>query len=147
MNKREVVKLAIEGKKVPYVPWHCGFTVEAADKLQKHFGQEDLDAVLNNHFVKLGSDIGFFTALGNDRFQDVFGVVWDRSVDKDIGNVKGCLLAEPALEGYEFPNPLDDRFLKVFRRRYPDTAIVSGFLRLDFPFMSGHGRFVGCKTC
>jgi uroporphyrinogen decarboxylase len=112
MDKREVVKLAIEGRKVPYVPWHCGFTVEAAEKLQNYFSQEDLDTVLGNHFVKLGSDIGFFTSLGNDRFQDVFGVVWDRSVDKDIGVVEGCLLPEPTLEGYEFPNPLDSRCFK-----------------------------------
>jgi uroporphyrinogen decarboxylase len=112
MDKREVVKLAIEGKEVPYVPWHCGFTAEAADKLQKHFGRQDLDQVLDNHFVKLGSDIGFFTALGDDRFQDVFGVVWDRTVDKDIGNVEEPLLPEPTLERYEFPNPLDERFFK-----------------------------------
>ncbi|MHC4315610.1 MAG: hypothetical protein ACYSW3_24460 [Planctomycetota bacterium] len=112
MNKREVVKLAIEGKEVPYVPWHCGFTVEAADKLKMHFGRQDLDQVLDNHFVKLGSDIGFFTALGNDRFQDVFGVAWDRTVDKDIGNVEEPLLPEPTLERYEFPNPLDERFFE-----------------------------------
>jgi len=127
MNKREVVKRAIEGKRVPYVPWHCGFTVEAADKLQKHFGREDLDAVLDNHFVKLGSDIGFFTALGNDRFRDVFGVVWDRRVDKDIGNVEGPLLPEPTLEGYEFPNPLDRLFFENIPEkisRYKDCLRV-----------------------
>ena len=112
MDKREVVRLAIEGRKVPYLPWHCGFTVEAAEKLRKHFGGEDLDRLLDNHFVKLGSDIGFFTALGNDRFRDVFGVVWDRSVDKDIGIVEGCLLPEPTLEGYEFPDPLAPRFFE-----------------------------------
>ncbi len=69
MDKRQVVKLAIEGRKIPYVPWHCGFTVEAADKLRKHFGREDLERVLDNHFVKLGADIGFFTDLGKDRMK------------------------------------------------------------------------------
>jgi len=112
MNKRQVVKLAIESHKVPYVPWHCGFTVEAADKLRKHFGREDLDLVLDNHFVKLGSDIGFFTDLGRDRLRDAFGVVWDRSVDKDIGIVEGCILPEPTLQRYEFPDPLDQRFFQ-----------------------------------
>ena len=112
MDKREVVKLAIEGRSVPYVPWQCGFTVEAAEKLRDHFGRDDLDRVLDNHFVKLGSDIGFFTALGGDRFRDFFGVVWDRSIDKDIGNVVGCVLSEPTLEGYEFPDPLDKRFFE-----------------------------------
>ena len=110
MNKRQVVRLAVEGRKVPYVPWHCTFTVEAAEKLQKHFSNDDLEHVLDNHFVKLGRDIGFFTDLGNDRFRDVFGVVWDRSVDKDIGVVEGCVLPEPTLRGYDFPDPLSSLF-------------------------------------
>ncbi len=110
MNKRQVVRLAIEGRRVPYVPWHCTFTVEAAEKLRKHFGQDDLEQVLDNHFVKLGRDIGFFDDLGNDRFRDVFGVVWDRSVDKDIGVVEGCVLPEPTLRGYDFPDPLNSHF-------------------------------------
>lgn len=108
MDKRDVVKLAIEGRAVPYVPWHCGFTVPATEKLREHFGKDDIDAVIDNHFVKLGSDIGFFTQLDNNRFRDYFGVVWDRSVDKDIGVVEGCLLEEPTLAGYEFPDPTAD---------------------------------------
>jgi uroporphyrinogen decarboxylase len=71
---------------------------------------DDLDEVLGNHILQLGSDIGFFDELGDNLFRDVFGVVWDRSIDKDIGDVKGCLLAEPTLDGYEFPDPLDPRF-------------------------------------
>ena len=110
MNKGDVVKMAIEGRPVPYVPRHCGFTLEAAQKLREHFGEDDLELVLDNHFVKLGSDIGYFEDLGNDRFRDVFGVVWDRSVDKDIGIVEEHQLAEPTLAGYEFPDPLDRRF-------------------------------------
>jgi uroporphyrinogen decarboxylase len=116
MNKRDVVRLAIENKPVPYVPWHCTFTVEAVEKLRGHFGPCDLEKVLDNHFVKLGSDIGFFKDLGNDRVQDVFGVIWDRTVDKDIGIVEGCLLPEPTLKGYEFPDPLDRRFFEGIDR-------------------------------
>jgi len=110
MDKRDVVRMAVEGREVPYVPWHCGFTMEAAAKLSEHFGGEDLDLAVDNHFVKLGSDIGFFDDLGDNRFRDVFGVVWNRSVDKDIGIVEEYQLAEPSLAGYEFPDPLDRRF-------------------------------------
>jgi len=127
MDKRDVVKLAVEGRAVPYVPWHCGFTVEAAEKLRGHFGQEDLERVLDNHFVKLGSDIGFFDDLGEERLRDVFGVVWDRSVDKDIGIVVGCILPEPTLKGYEFPDPLDRRFFENIPEelsRYADCLRV-----------------------
>ena len=122
MNKREVVRIAFEGNKVPYVPWSCDFTVEAADKLRKHFGQDDLARVLDNHFVSLGDDIGFFTELDNNRFQDVFGVVWDRSIDKDIGNVEGSVLPEPTLRGYEFPDPLDRHFFEDIPQKLSEYA-------------------------
>jgi uroporphyrinogen decarboxylase len=112
MGKREVVKLAVEGRQVPYVPWACSFTVEAAEKLRAHFGEQDLDAAIDNHIVRLGSDIGFFDDLGDERFRDVFGVVWGRRMGKDIGNVEGAVLAEATLSGYEFPDPLDRRFFE-----------------------------------
>ena len=110
MTKREIIRMVIEGKKPPYVPWSFAFTKEANDMLCEHFGVSDLEDVLDNHLLKLGSDIGFFEDIGNECFQDVFGVVWDRRVDKDIGIVKGCMLPEPKLAEYEFPNPLDSRF-------------------------------------
>ncbi len=110
MQKREVVRMALAAKTPPYVPWSMGFTVEAAAKLRDHFGTNDLEDVLDNHFVRLGRDIGFFEDLGGDRLRDSFGVVWDRSIDKDIGTPESVLLAEPTLAGYDFPNPTDPRF-------------------------------------
>jgi len=110
MTKREVIRLVIEGQRPPYVPWSFSFTLEAAEKLHCHFGTENLETVLENHLLGLGNAIGFFEPLGNDRFRDVFGVVWDRSVDKDIGVVEGQVLAEPTLGGFEFPDPCDPRF-------------------------------------
>ncbi len=110
MTKREVIKMVLEGKKPPYVPWSFKFTLEPKLELQKYYGVDDLDEVLGNHVLQLGSDIGFFDYLGDNLYRDVFGVVWDRSIDKDIGDVRGCLLAEPTLEGYVFPDPLDPRF-------------------------------------
>jgi uroporphyrinogen decarboxylase len=110
LDKREVIRLTLDGKKPPYVPWSFGFTHEAEAKLQQHFGQADLEPFLGNHILGLGDGIGFFTDIGQDCFRDVFGVVWDRSVDKDIGVVRGQVLAQPTLSGYTFPNPRDPRF-------------------------------------
>ena len=116
MTKRDVIHTVLKHQRPPYVPWSLGFTHEAAAKLRQHIGQEDLEPFLHNHLLELGNGIGFFTDLGNDRadtgdlVQDVFGVVWDRSVDKDIGAVKGQVLPEPTLAGYTFPDPHDPRF-------------------------------------
>jgi uroporphyrinogen decarboxylase len=117
MTAREVVRLAIEGQPPPYVPWQLGFTLEAREKLQQHFGCTDLDPVLRNHFLTLGSEVGAFVDIGEDRVRDYFGVVWDRSIDKDIGNVVGEVLPEPTLAGYTFPDPAQPRFFANIPRR------------------------------
>lgn len=121
--KREIVKLVLDGKRPPYVPWSYKFTQEAADLLKQHYHTEDLDGAVDNHIVRLGSDIGFFEEIERDMFQDVFGVMWDRTVDFDIGVVKGQVLKAASLEGYRFPDPLDRRFFKGIEEkisRYPD---------------------------
>jgi len=127
MTKRDVVRCILEGKRPPYVPWSIGMTREAREKVRGYFGCDDPEVPLENHLVRLGSDIGFFTPLGDDRVRDVFGVVWDRSIDKDIGNVEGCVLPEPTLAGYEFPDPLDRRFFAEIPariERFPDRFRV-----------------------
>jgi len=110
MNRREVIRLVLEGKKPPYTPWSFKFTQEPADILKSYYKTEDLDNPLYNHILMLGSDIGFFNKIGDDLFRDVFGAVWDRSIDKDIGNITGSLICEPSLKNYIFPDPLDNRF-------------------------------------
>ena len=112
MTKREVVRTAVAGKEPPYVPWSFGFTREAREKLEHHYGESDIEDALHNHILGLGNAIGFFEDIGSDCFQDVFGVVWDRSVDKDIGIVKGCELPEPTLSHYQFPDPGDERLFQ-----------------------------------
>jgi uroporphyrinogen decarboxylase len=127
MTKREVVRLAIEGKRPPYVPWEFGFTQEAHEKLQKHFGQADLDAAFQNHFLGLGDAVGAFTEAGYKRVRDCFGVIWDRSIDKDIGNVEGVVLRQPTLAGYTFPDPMSPRFFETIPQRiarHPDRFRV-----------------------
>ena len=70
---------------------------------RRHYGSVDLDDALQNHLLKLGSDIGFFTDVGENRVKDVFGVVWDRSIDKDIGTPEGCVLSDPTPETLHVP--------------------------------------------
>ena len=117
MTKREVIRAVLAGKTPPYVPWSFSFTVEARARLVEHYGREDLEPLLHNHLLGLGSGVGFFEDIGSNCVKDVFGVVWDRTVDKDIGNVEGLVLPEPTLTGYAFPDPLDDRFFSNIQRR------------------------------
>jgi uroporphyrinogen decarboxylase len=110
MTRREVVREAVAFRRPPYVPWSFRFTLEAREKLDEHLGAEAVDAYVGNHLLELGSDIGFFEPLGNERFRDVFGVVWNRTIDKDIGDVEGQVLPEAEFGDYALPDPLDRRF-------------------------------------
>ena len=112
MTKREIIKLALNHKPVDYVPWSCNFTSEAAEKLIKHYGTEDIDSALGNHLVSFGNGNGICQDIGSCKVKDQFGVVWDRSKDKDIGIVEGAVLPEPTLQGYDFPDPCDETFYK-----------------------------------
>jgi len=126
VTKREVVKLVLEGRKPPYVPWSFGFTVEAKEKLRRHFGDGDLAEAVGDHLLWLGNPAGFYERVGEDTYRDAFGVIWDRTVDKDIGMPRPCI-PEPNLEGYEFPNPRDPRLFRDIPRlieTHPDRFRV-----------------------
>ena len=117
MTRRQVILDALEHKKTPYVPWNYNFTVEAREKLERHFGSADaMDEAVQNHFVEFRNRV-VMEPTGRPGFlADAFGVVWDRTVDKDIGVVANCLLPEPTLKKYTFPNPRDPR---VYSRIQP----------------------------
>lgn len=96
--------MVYRGEKPPYVPWGISLTHEARGTLERHYG-DSLDAVLDPHIVAMGHDS--WTELPEKRFRDYFGVVWNRSIDEDIGVVENCLLPEPTLKNYDFPDPID----------------------------------------
>jgi uroporphyrinogen decarboxylase len=132
MEKREVVKMVLDHKKPPYVPWSYKFTKEAETMLQQHYDENDLDKLLDNHILQLGSDIGFFEDIGNEQFRDVFGAVWDRSIDKDIGNVSNPIINEPSLKGYVFPDPLDPHFFEDIDEKINDKPGLFRVFQIGF---------------
>lgn len=106
ISKRELIRGLLQGERPPYVPWSFSYTQEAQAKLEAHYAGLDLEVALGNHCRFIGNR-DRFDDLGGGRFRDRFGVVWDRSIDKDIGVVVNPQLAEPTMEGYTFPDPLD----------------------------------------
>ncbi|MCL1857048.1 MAG: uroporphyrinogen decarboxylase family protein [Kiritimatiellaeota bacterium] len=104
------MRLVFEGKRPPYVPWEFAFTQEPWAMLRDHFGSaEALEKVLDPHTVGFGGG-SIMEDIGNDRTRDSFGVVWNRSKDKDIGVIDNYVLPGPSLNGYAFPDPLNPYF-------------------------------------
>ena len=110
MTKRDVVRCVLDGKKPPYVPWSFKFTKEPREMLQAHYGVEDLDSVVGNHLLNLGNEIDFFDEVRPGYFKDVWGVTWDRTLDKDIGMPVEWIIKAPDANSVEFPDPHDPRF-------------------------------------
>jgi len=112
MTKRDVVKEALAFRPPPYVPWAWDMTQQCAERVRRHLGTDDLAPFVESHILPLGSDIGRFEDLGEDRFRDLYGVVWDRRVDKDIGTPLAWPIREPAdLDAYDWPDDACEQWL------------------------------------
>jgi uroporphyrinogen decarboxylase len=110
VTPRQRVWQAIRHQQPDRVPWQFGYTVPALQKLQRHFGTADLDAVLGNHLVKYrprASDA--LVEVRPGFWRDEWGVLWNRTVDKDIGTVVEYQLKDRSLAGFTFPDPRDPR--------------------------------------
>jgi len=109
MTSREIAMEAIEFRPVPYVPWSWVGTQGCCERLLRHLGVDDLEPFLRPHFATVGSELSRFTLVGEGLVRDVYGVTWDRSVDRDIGTPCDWPLRRPEdLAAYEWPDANDD---------------------------------------
>ncbi len=124
---RERVMQALSHHQPDATPWQIDLTSDARHRLAAYLRTEDLEPVLQNHLA-ICSD-GYFVEVSPDRWQDQFGIVWNRSIDKDIGNVERYLLPEPTLAGYTFPAPdlaRNARALEALLAAHPERFSVTG---------------------
>jgi len=108
MTRRERVLTSLRHRQPDRCPHHISFTQPAREILAAHVGEENLERELDNHLAIAGvGPPGAWREVAADIWEDEFGVRWDRTVDRDIGTVTGCVLSEPRLAGYSFPDPDD----------------------------------------
>ena len=109
MTRRQAMIDALAFRRPAYVPWAWGMTEACAERMRAHLGPEaDLDAFAGSHFCDLGASIGRFEPVDDTHVRDVYGVVWDRSVDRDIGTPCDWPLRRPEdLDRYRWPDAAD----------------------------------------
>ena len=109
MTPREVVLEAVNFRPPPYVPWQWEPTQRCGEKLRAHLGTDDLGAFLSPHFVNCGASIARVVPAGEGHVRDAYGVVWDRTVDPDIGNSVDWPIKTPEdLDRYTWPDAAAD---------------------------------------
>jgi uroporphyrinogen decarboxylase len=90
------------------VPYSIGFTIPAHEKMVDYYGDPNFASRLGNHFLGLSHKRKeAWVEVTPGHWRDEFGVVWNRTVDKDIGIVEEFVLKEPTLDGYTFPDPYE----------------------------------------
>ena len=102
-TRRERVLAALAHRQPDVTPWQIDLTIDARRQVAAYLGDSDFEAKIGNHLA--GCEDGYFVEVRPGFWQDQFGIVWNRTIDKDIGNVHQILLPEPSLASYSFPEP------------------------------------------
>lgn len=112
MTHKERIYKAFAHEQPDRTPYFIGFTERSLDAMIEHFGGDDFLKLIDNDLVKLTANPTAREGwLDAHTFQDSFGVRWDRSIDRDIGNVHEHVLADRNLDRLELPDPHSpDRF-------------------------------------
>lgn len=109
-TSRERVWASIRHAQPDRVPYYFSFTQAAGRKLEAYYGASDLDSTLDNDMVRYSiRRPALLQELHPGFYRDEFGVLWNRTVDKDIGIPHDYPLKHRSLDGYTFPDPHDPR--------------------------------------
>jgi len=108
VTAKERVHIALRHEQPDKCPWHLDFTQVAHEKMVAYTGDPDFAAKIGNHlhFVRpVRPDA--WQEIAPDFWRDQFGVVWNRTIDKDIGNPDALIFPEADLGDYRWPDPDD----------------------------------------
>jgi len=108
MTNRERVLAALHHEQPDRTPYAIGFTQKAYAATVAYYGGDGFLRQIDNCFCDMRANPGPRDLwLDKNTWQDEFGVRWDRSIDRDIGNVRNQVLHEPDLDLIEFPDARD----------------------------------------
>jgi len=130
LTHHERVLMAVQHRQPDRVPYYFSFTGDAARKLEAYYSTSNLDLTLENDMVRYSPRSLMMREVRPGFFQDEFGVVWNRMVDKDIGIPEDYQLEHRSLEGYAFPDPYDPQryhHLPDFIKTYPTCFRLLSF--------------------
>ncbi|MEN6547643.1 MAG: uroporphyrinogen decarboxylase family protein [Armatimonadia bacterium] len=107
MTNKERVVASLEHRQPDRTPYTIGFTQKAAAAMTARYG-DSFWPLIDNALHGVGARPGPKDQwLSETLWQDEFGVQWDRSIDRDIGNVCNRVIPERNLDKLEMPDPRD----------------------------------------
>jgi uroporphyrinogen decarboxylase len=108
MTPKDRIYTALRHEQPDLCPWHFEFTQEAHRKMVEYTGDPDFERKIGNHLHYIRAvRPDAWVEIAPDFWRDQFGVVWNRTIDKDIGNPDAHIFPEPSLGDYVWPDPDD----------------------------------------
>ncbi|MGQ9729649.1 MAG: uroporphyrinogen decarboxylase family protein [Candidatus Zipacnadales bacterium] len=106
MTNKERVYAAFAHEQPDRTPYCIGFTEKAYNAMVAYYGSADFLKLIDNCFHNVTANPGpLQREISDTVWQDEFGVQWDRSIDRDIGNVCNCVIPERDLTHLQLPDP------------------------------------------
>jgi uroporphyrinogen decarboxylase len=148
MTRRERVVAALRHAEPDWVPYQVDFTAEARAKTAAYYGDPGFETRIGNHLANVMYAVYDAThrEVRPGFFQDHFGVVWNRTIDKDIGNVDGLLLPEPRLAGYRFPEVDGEFYRGIYRPFVASNPEVFRFGAIGFSLFERAWTLMGMEN-
>ena len=103
MTKREAVIKAIKHEYVAPIPYSLEMTEHMSQIISGYTADPDFYEHSGSYLAKISNKI--LTDLGGGFFRDMYGVVWDRRQEVDVGVVHEYPIVKPEFGGFRFPEP------------------------------------------
>ena len=109
VTRKQIVLDALAFRPPAYVPWDWSMTQECARRVREHLGTDDLAPFVESHLLPVGASTFRYETIDQTHVRDIYGVVWDRTVDKDIGTPCDWPIRRPEdLQNYQWPDATSD---------------------------------------
>ena len=108
MTKREIVIESLNHRHVPKIPYFVGFTHRVRMQMAEYYRDREFEKNLGNYlyFCEWEKD-GLWKEVEPDIWEDIFGVRWNKRIDRDIGTVCNQVISPDNLSQYRFPDVND----------------------------------------
>jgi uroporphyrinogen decarboxylase len=129
--KREIFCSALEHTRTEIVPHYFALTQGARRKVIEHYGEtykEEIGNYMSVYFLDRPDE---WKWVNPDVIQDMWGVRWDRSVDKDIGVPVSLHFPEPDMRYWD-PPPIQPSLFEPVRAFIRESGDTFKMISLSF---------------